>query len=354
MPEGAPGPGPRAPQGRTLRRGGRRHPARLPRVPELRRGGRRAVPGRPGPRPPGRAARQAMEEFQQVRNRFPRERVGGAGPGADDGPLPPARVRQAHVRPRPRLQRRGRRDPRRTCARSRDPRGTLWIASEKTKSAVPLDPAGKPGSGLHRRGAARPFARPRAARSCFAARSAVRVGPKDIRSFTIPTDKAGVAPEPLERINAAAMTPGGSRPRGGREAEQGLPLRRAGRVPRHVSRSEGREEARGHAPLRGRRGRASCARPRREDGAGLRRDRASLLRTVGPTGLAGPWTWPSMPSATPTSPTRSSASSSSRPRASSCTRSPGPELRRPKAIALDPTGAILVCDDRAEKVLRYR
>jgi sugar lactone lactonase YvrE len=32
----------------------------------------------------------------------------------------------------------------------------------------------------------------------------------------------------------------------------------------------------------------------------------------------------------------------------------GPELRRARAIALDATGAVLVYDDRAQRVLRYR
>jgi glucose/arabinose dehydrogenase len=32
----------------------------------------------------------------------------------------------------------------------------------------------------------------------------------------------------------------------------------------------------------------------------------------------------------------------------------GPELRRPRAVAIDATGAVLVYDDRAERVLRYR
>jgi glucose/arabinose dehydrogenase len=31
-----------------------------------------------------------------------------------------------------------------------------------------------------------------------------------------------------------------------------------------------------------------------------------------------------------------------------------PELQRPRALALDATGAVLVYDDRAERVLRYR
>ena len=31
-----------------------------------------------------------------------------------------------------------------------------------------------------------------------------------------------------------------------------------------------------------------------------------------------------------------------------------PEMRRPRAVAVDATGAVLVYDDRAERVLRYR
>jgi len=32
----------------------------------------------------------------------------------------------------------------------------------------------------------------------------------------------------------------------------------------------------------------------------------------------------------------------------------GPEMKRPRALTLDATGAVLVYDDRAERVLRYR
>jgi len=31
-----------------------------------------------------------------------------------------------------------------------------------------------------------------------------------------------------------------------------------------------------------------------------------------------------------------------------------PELRRPRALTLDPAGAVLVYDERAERVLRFR
>jgi hypothetical protein len=32
----------------------------------------------------------------------------------------------------------------------------------------------------------------------------------------------------------------------------------------------------------------------------------------------------------------------------------GPELRRPKALTLDSTGAVLVYDDKAQRIVRYR
>jgi sugar lactone lactonase YvrE len=32
----------------------------------------------------------------------------------------------------------------------------------------------------------------------------------------------------------------------------------------------------------------------------------------------------------------------------------GPELKRPKALTLDPSGAVLVYDEKAQRVLRYR
>jgi hypothetical protein len=31
-----------------------------------------------------------------------------------------------------------------------------------------------------------------------------------------------------------------------------------------------------------------------------------------------------------------------------------PELRRPRALTLDPTGAVLVYDERSERIFRYR
>jgi DNA-binding beta-propeller fold protein YncE len=88
------------------------------------------------------------------------------------------------------------------------PQRTLWLASDKTKSVVPFDPAGKMGASLPGEDLRTLSLSPRG-ELVVAARLAVRFGPKDVRSFTIPSEKPG-EPEPLEKITAAAVTPAGS------------------------------------------------------------------------------------------------------------------------------------------------
>ena len=81
-----------------------------------------------------------------------------------------------------------------------------------------------------------------------------------------------------------------------------------------------------------------------------------LLRTRGPgTGLQqARWTWPSTPSATSTSPTRRLGVLVFSPQGQLLATLAGPELRKPKALTLDPAGAVLVYDDKAEKMLQVQ
>ena len=88
------------------------------------------------------------------------------------------------------------------------PDGQTWVASDKVKGVVPFGPDGKMGSSLTGVDLRSLSASPRG-ELLVAARLAVRLGPRDIRSFSIPSDKPGV-PEPLERIEAALVTPGGN------------------------------------------------------------------------------------------------------------------------------------------------
>jgi hypothetical protein len=149
-----------------------------------------------------------MEEFQQVRNRFPRsewapralERItalyrlhGSAKPVFS---LDPAYALGAgdvlkDVR-----------------ALLVTPDGQTWIASDKVKGVVPFGADGKMGTSLTGVDLRSLSAGPRG-ELLVAAKLAVRIGPRDIRSFTIPGDQPGV-PAPLARLEAALLTPGGS------------------------------------------------------------------------------------------------------------------------------------------------
>jgi len=152
--------------------------------------------------------RQAMEEFQQVRNRFPRSewapralqritalyRLHGSGKAAftlDSGYAAGAGDVLKDVR-----------------AILMTPTGTLWIASDKIKSVVPVGQDGKLGPSLTAEDVRGLSLAPKG-ELVVAAKTAVRVGPRDIRTFSLPGDKPGEV-EPVDRIEAAVVTPGGA------------------------------------------------------------------------------------------------------------------------------------------------
>jgi hypothetical protein len=88
------------------------------------------------------------------------------------------------------------------------PQRTLWVASEKANAAVSFAPDGKMGPSV---AAMDPRSLALSARGdlLVAAKLAVRVGPKDIKSFNLPTQKPEDK-DPLDRIEAALLTPSGS------------------------------------------------------------------------------------------------------------------------------------------------
>ena len=111
------------------------------------------------PRAHGRVPRQAMEEFQQVRNRYPGERVGAARPRPHHRALPPLRRGASPAFSAGRGLRRGRRGrSSRTCAAilMTPGRARSWIASDKVKSAVPVRARRQDGARPGRRGPAEP------------------------------------------------------------------------------------------------------------------------------------------------------------------------------------------------------
>ncbi len=149
--------------------------------------------------------RPAMEEFQQVRNRFPesawselalnritalyRLYAGGRPSFAYDSAFS---VGAGDVL-------------KDVQAVLMTPDRTLWLASNKVKTAVPFAADGSRGAGVTAEDLRGLTLSPRN-EVVVAARSAVRIGPKDIKAFAAPGDKPGVI-EPLERIEAAVVTP---------------------------------------------------------------------------------------------------------------------------------------------------
>jgi DNA-binding beta-propeller fold protein YncE len=231
------------------------------------------------------------------------------------------------------------------------PGGTLWIASEKTRSANPFDAAGKPSGGLT---AEEPRALSLTPRGeiVLAARTAVRIGPKDIRSFTTPSAKPSSPPEPVEKILAAAVTPSGSILVSDDQREKVLrfdadgkyrgpfPERDTGRrqVTRIVVDGEG-----GIVLL-----------DREEKTVRVLDETGRVLRSLGPTGLRKPADVAVDPFRNTYVADEEGAVLVFNPQGQLLATLAGPELRRPRALALDATGAVLVYDERAEKVLRYR
>jgi TolA-binding protein len=151
--------------------------------------------------------KQAMEEFQQVRNRFPESSV------AELALFRITALYRLYVGARPSFvvdsaYSVGAGDVlKEVRAILMTPARTLWIASDKVKSAVPFQPDGSKGPGLTAEELRSLSLTPKG-ELVVSARSAVRIGLKDIKSFAAPTDKPGVL-ETLDKIEAAAVTQGG-------------------------------------------------------------------------------------------------------------------------------------------------
>jgi len=295
--------------------------------------------------------RVAMEEFQQVRNRFPEspwaepalERTtalyrlfGGSKPAfAGDGGFALAGGDVL-------------KDVRALAAA---PGGTLWVASEKTRSAVPFDATGKAGPG-------RSVEDPRAlslapaGELVLAGRTAVRFGPTDIRSFTTPPEKPGAQPKPVEKILAAAVTAGGFVLVSDEDREAILRFDAKGQYlgtfpgPEPTRRRVSRILVDGEGGI--------VTLDRDEKVVRVWHETGRPIRTVGPAGLK-------KPADVAVDAFRNLYVADEElgvlvfnPQGQPLATIGGPELKRPRAITLDAAGAVYVYDERAERVLRYR
>jgi TolA-binding protein len=295
--------------------------------------------------------RLAMEEFQQVRNRFPDspwartalERTtalyrlfGGAKPAFS--PDPSFSLAGGDVL----------KDVR-ALAVAAD--GALWVASEKARSAVPFDASGKPGPGL---GAEEPRALSLtpAGEVVLAGRGAVRVGLKDVRSFTTPPEKMGAVPKPVEKILAAAVTPGGAVLVSDEDREAILRFDAKGQYLGSFPGKDGAKRKVTRMLVDGEGGIVTL--DREEKTVRVWDETGRQLRALGPGGFRRP-----VDVAVDAFRNLYVADEEAgvlvfNPQGQPLATIAGPDLKRPRALAIDASGAVLVYDDRAERVLRYR
>ncbi len=296
--------------------------------------------------------RQAMEEYQQVRNRFPEsewsvralDRItalyrlyGGASPvftldtsfslGGGDV----MKDVQAILM---------------------NPARTLWVASQKVKSVVPFDRDGKIGQSI-------PAEDPRSLSLSpkgdvlVAAKFAVKIGAKDTKTFAVPSDKAGV-PDQLEGVTAALMIQDGS---------VLVADEKKGRVYRFDSQyqfkgvfPDAKERKVTRMILDGEGGIVML--DREERSVRVYDETGRLLRSVGGKGggveLRRPVDVAVDPARNLYVADEDAGILIFTPQGKLLSTLSGDAVRRPKAVALDPAGAVLVYDDKAEKVLRFK
>jgi outer membrane protein assembly factor BamD (BamD/ComL family) len=296
--------------------------------------------------------RLAMEEFQQVRNRFPQSAwaepalqrttalyrlFGGAKPSFS--PDPAFSAGSGDVM----------KDVRALVVA---PSAALWVASEKTRSAIPIDAAGKLGPGFAAEDP-RTLSLSPTGDVILASRTAVRIGAKDIRTFTTPPEKPGALPKPVDKILAAALTPGGALLVSDEDRE--AILRYDGKGGYQGTFPGGRDAAKRKVTrivLDGEGGIVTLDRD--EKTVRVWDETGRLLRSVGPVGLKRP-----VDVAVDAFRNLYVADEETgvlvyNLQGQLLTTIASPELRRARALALDASGAVLVYDERAQRVLRYR
>jgi len=295
--------------------------------------------------------RLAMEEFQQVRNRFPQSPW--AQPALEHttalyrlfgGPKP-------SFAPDPAFALAGGDILKDVRALAVAPGGTLWVASAKSRGAVPFDASGKPGPSLSSEDP-RALSLTPAGEMVLAGRGAVRLGAKDIRSFTTPPEKAGGEPKPVDKILAAAATPGGSLLVSDEEREAILRYDAKGQYLGTFPAKDAARRKVTRIVVDGEGGIVTL--DREEKVVRVWDETGRLLRAVGPAGFKRP-----VDVAVDAFRNLYVADEELgvlvfNPQGQPLTTIASPELQRPRALALDVTGAVLVYDDRAERVLRYR
>ena len=296
--------------------------------------------------------RQAMEEFQRIRNRFPGSEwapqaldritalyrlfgTGKASFGLDAGYQMGAGDVLKDVR-----------------AILMTPARTLWVASDKIKSAVPFAPDGKLGAGQGGADLRSISLGPRGD-VVISARTAVRFGARDLMSFTIPGDKPG-QPEPLEKIESALVTPGGAVLVADGKRKRVYRFDRRGQYQQPFPDAKEREVTR--MALDGEGGIVML--DDEEKTVRVFDEAGKPLRALGPRGTGWQLQRP-VDVAVDSFRTVYVADESGAvlvlsPQGQLLASITAPEMRKPIAVTVDPAGSVLVYDERAERILRFK
>lgn len=300
----------------------------------------------------GRPA-QAMEEFQRVRNRFPRDEWAAA---ALDRITALYRL-HGFASPRFALDNAFSVGAGNVLKEVRAllmaPGRTLWLASDKIAAVVPFDAAGKMGAAVTAQDVRSLSLSPRD-ELIVTARLAVRIGTgqEGLRGLSIPSDKPGV-PEPLEKLTAALVTPGGSLLAADAKRRRIYRFDLAGQHQGLFG--DGREIEAARLLLDGEgavlafdadqrvvsffdeTGKLLRSLPLRGEGFDLRKPVDVALDAAGNVYVADEQAGVAVLS----------------PKGKLLARFGG-ELKKPRALTLDPGGAVLVYDEKLERVMRYQ
>jgi outer membrane protein assembly factor BamD (BamD/ComL family) len=294
--------------------------------------------------------RMAMEEFQQVRNRFPKStwavtaleritalyRLYGSGPptfALDSG----YSVSGGNVM-------------KDVVAILETPDRRLWVASKKTKSAVSFDASGKMGE-------SRPAQDPRtlslspSGQVVFTAKTALRVGPRDLRNFYFPPEKPGEQRKPVERIRAGAVTPGGVYLVSDEKEDAVYRFDADGHLLGRFPERDPKKREVTRIIVDGER--SILLLDRKEKTIRVCDEGGRVLRTVGPGGLRKPVDVAVDAFRNVYVADEDQGVLVFNPRGELFFKITGGELRKAKAITLEASGAVLVYDERSDSILRY-
>ena len=295
--------------------------------------------------------RLAMEEFQQVRNRFPED------PWAESALEKITALYRLHATARPvftldsGFSVPGGNVLKEVRALLVAPDRRLWVASKKTKSAVAFDPSGKMGESLTGQ-EPRTLSLAPSGEVVFAAESAVRLGSRDIRSFFFPPEKPGEERKPLEKIRAAAVVPGGSILVSDEKNDTVFRFGIAGELRGRFFQGDARKREVTRIVVDGERG--IYLLDRKEKMVAICDESGRTLRTIGPSGLRKPNDIAVDAFRNDNVADQDEGVLVFNPQGEPFFEIAGPEMKKASAITLDATGAVLVYDDGSDRILRYR